>query len=148
MIREAFLPKKSHPATLAMIEHANGIMHWLGCAMHDPLAQPPAFSHLLHNQPPERQKRVAGSRSRGAYLGEVRWFVLVLGPFLARGASRTNLRVRRCVCSVVGLLEGFRHHLDNHVAGACGLCDGSRSVVIPSPTVVSNTTVMMNDRVG
>ena len=84
MIREAFLPKKSHPATLAVVEHAK---HWLGCAMHDPLAQPPAFSHLLHNQPPERQKQVAGSRSRGAYLGEVRWFVLVLGPFSARGAS-------------------------------------------------------------
>ena len=36
---------------------------------------------------PERQKQVAGSRSLGAYLGEVRWFALVLGPFLARGAS-------------------------------------------------------------
>jgi hypothetical protein len=40
MIREAFLPKKSHPATLAVVEHAK---RWLGCAMHDPLVQPPAF---------------------------------------------------------------------------------------------------------
>jgi hypothetical protein len=104
MIREAFLPKKSHPATLAVVEHANGIMHWLGCAMHDPLAQPPAFSHLLHNQPPERQKQVAGSRSRGAYLGEVRWFVLVLGPFLARGASASvTVGTSRCLSATGNL---------------------------------------------
>ena len=112
MIREAFLPKKFHPATLAVVEHANGIMHWLGCAMHDPLAQPPAFSHLLHNQPPERQKQVAGSRSREAYLGEVRWFVLILGPFLARSTSRTIFAcvgacVRWWVCSKVSAITSI-----------------------------------------
>jgi hypothetical protein len=113
MIREAFLPKKSHPATLAVVEHANGIMHWLECAMHDPLAQPPAFSHLLHNQPPERQKQVAGSRSRGAYLGEVRWFVLVLGPFW-RAARQRQWGPRDVFPR---LATSVRRTWDRHVSG-------------------------------
>jgi hypothetical protein len=62
--------------------------HWLRCAMHDPLVLPPAFDLAYCTISPLDAK--TGRRFAipwGVSLGEERWFVLVLGPFLARGAS-------------------------------------------------------------
>ena len=43
MTPEAVLPRKFHTTTLLVVEHANGIMHGLRRAMHEPRVLPPAF---------------------------------------------------------------------------------------------------------
>jgi hypothetical protein len=62
-------------------------LHWLSCAMHEPLVLPPVFDLACCTiSPPERQERLSGSRCRaGPPPEDRRAFSIAHAQFLAQG---------------------------------------------------------------